>query len=216
MRHLALALALLLLPSPPALAQEAAPLVPPAEEWHTVLEAVTATNTQAGAAALDPLAAPLIACSGTACRHQWLVVLDADDRADIRAEFAATDTPEQERRAVARAIARIETSVGHQNGTWADAAGNHPTDTDDPDQLDCVSETINTRSYLQRLAQAGLLAHHHLGRVAIRFTLILQHVAGTIVDDSDDAEYVIDSWVGANGEEPSVENYSDWRSHWAV
>lgn len=210
-----LSLALLPWLASAAFAQEVEPLGDPAEDWSASMEQVLATNSLSGTAALDPLSAPFIACSGTACRHQWLVALDQDDREDIRKLFDHVDTPEQERRAIAQAIARMESSIGQQNGTWADQAGNHISETDDPDQLDCVSETANTRSYLQRLGQAGLITRHHVGRVVMRFTLILQHVASTIVDD-DDNEYVVDSWVGANGEEPSVETYEIWRGHWQV
>jgi len=213
MRRLLLPLVLLSALGVSAWAQEIEPV---AQGWADTLEQVLTTNTLSGRAALDPLAAPLIACSGTACRHAWLVVLDQDDREDIRQIFAHVADATQERQAIAQAIARIETSVGSQNGTWADEAGNHISETDDPDQLDCVSETANTRSYLQRLMQAGLVTHHHMGHVVMRFTLILQHVASTIIEDEDGSAYVIDSWVGANGEQPSVESYDDWRGHWQV
>lgn len=216
MRRLALTLSLLPWFGLAAAAQEADPQVDPGQDWAATVKQVVDTNDKSGAAALDPLAAPLVACSGTACRHLWLVVLEQDVREDIRRMFAHVADSSQERRAMAQAVARVESSVGRQNGTWADLAGNHPTDTDDADQLDCVSETANTRSYLQRLVQAGLVTRHHMGRMAIRFTLILQHVAQSVVEDATLDEYVIDSWGGANGEEPSVENYSDWRSHWAV
>ncbi|MBI2241251.1 MAG: hypothetical protein HYU59_10675 [Magnetospirillum gryphiswaldense] len=200
----------------PARSEEVSPANDSTADWRMVLDSVVGANAQSGLAALDPLAAPFIACSGTACHHTWLVALDADAREDIRQLFAAVADADQERLALAQAVARIETSVGTQNGTWADEAGNRLSDTDDPDQLDCVSETINTRSYLERLIQAGLVGHHRLGQVVMRFTLILQHVASTIVDTDADVEYVIDSWVGANGEEPSVETYPQWRGHWQV
>lgn len=216
MRCLALSLSLLPWFSLAAAAQQAEPLVDPGQDWAVTVQQVVEANDRSGTAALDPLAAPLVACSGTACRHLWLVVLEQDVREDIRRLFAQVTDSSQERQAMAQAVARVESSVGRQNGTWADLGGNYPTDTDDADQLDCVSETANTRSYLQRLVQAGLVTRHHLGRVAIRFTLILQHVAQSVVEDATMDEYVIDSWGGANGEEPSVETYSDWRSHWAV
>lgn len=216
MRRLVLTLSLLSSFAPLAFAQETPDIADTTQDWATLVDRVIADNGLSAAAALDPLAAPLTACSGTACRHLWLVILTPDDREDIRQIFEQVADASQERHAIAQAIARIETSVGRQNGTWADAAGNRPSETDDPDQLDCVSETANTRSYLDRLIQAGLVTHHHAGRIAMRFTLILQHVAPTIVADDDGTEYVIDSWVGANGEEPSVEAYSQWRGHWQV
>ncbi|MGE4278009.1 MAG: hypothetical protein AB7G62_00385 [Magnetospirillum sp.] len=216
MRNRLLSLALLPWFAVAAHAQEVEPLGDPGQDWSSSMEQVLTTNSLSATAALDPLAAPLLACSGTACRHLWLVALAPDDREDIRHLFEDVADSAQERRAIAQAIARIETSVGRQNGTWADDAGNRVSETDDPSQLDCVSETANTRSYLQRLVQAGLISRHHVGRMVMRFTLILQHVASTIVDDDDGNEYVVDSWVGANGEEPSVETLSQWRSHWRV
>lgn len=217
---LAALLVLILSMSAPAVrAQESAALAEPADDWPARVAAIVAANAET---AQSPLTAPIRVCAGTACQHQSDVVLSEDEAVHLRQLFAAVDDAASERRAIARAIARIEDFVGTRNGTWADAPGNRHADVDEPDQLDCVSETANTQSYLDRLRREGLVTRHHLGRMVIRYTLILQHVASTIVvDDGADgdgrgAEFVIDSWPGANGEEPSILPLDDWRSDWEV
>ena len=211
MKRLAVAALSLLLPAAAALAEESAALLDTPDDWHQRVAAVLAANAEPAG---PPLTAPLVACSGTACAHQSLIALNEAEAEQVRGLFDLAATADAERRAIGRAIARFETFVGERNGTWADAPGNRHVDYDEPDQLDCVSETANTHTYLERLARAGLLVHHRLGRMVTRYTLFLQHVAQTMLDD--DEEYVVDSWVGASGEEPEILPYADWRSEWAV
>ena len=71
---------------------------------------------------------------------------------DISAEMRKVkrgDTPFQERRAIAYAIAMIEKKVGARLGI-KDRAGMEFGGTGDASQQDCVDEATNTISYLQR------------------------------------------------------------------
>lgn len=211
MKRLIVLITMLLLQTP-ALAQESAALADTPDDWnHRVAAIIAANDDTAG----DPLTAPLIACAGTACSHHGVIALFADEADQVRRLFGDTGEAATERQYLGRAIALIEDFVGTRNGTWADAAGNTHMDWDDPKQLDCISEAANTRSYLGRLHRAGLLPHHRLGELVTRYTILLQHVAVTITDDSDN-DFVVDSWVGANGEEPEILPYGDWRLEWGV
>jgi len=196
----------------PALAQESAALANAPNDWHLQVAAIIAAND---APVGDPLTAPLIACAGTACSHHSVIALFSDEADEIRRLFNADGDAATERQELGRAIALMESFVGARNGTWADSPGNQHLDWDDPVQLDCVSEAVNTRSYLGRMALAGLLAHHRLGQLVTRYTVFLQHVAVTVIDDAD-TEFAVDSWVGANGEEPEIQPYGDWRLEWGV
>lgn len=203
----------------PACAQH--PLIlPDPDSWRIQAEAVMADNDARGAAAqvppLGPLRAPLTACSGTACARLDPVALTADEAAAIAATFPADGERDDQRAAAARAIALWEGFTGQRNGTWADHPGNQHDD-DEPGQLDCVSEAVNSHSYLERLAQAGLLTHYRVGGLILRYTLLLQHVATHIVHvEDEDEDFAVDSWVGANGEPPVIEPYVDWRLQWQV
>lgn len=204
---------LLLISAHTALAQESAALADDPDDWHLRLDAIQTANAESAGPALT---APLRVCAGTACSHQSDVALNTSEAGQITDLFTpAADDAQAERDRIARAVALFETFVGARNGTWADAPGNRHAEHDEPDQLDCVSETANTRTYLDRLARAGLLAHHVPGRVVVRYTLFLPHMAYSVFDDLD-REFVVDSWVGAGGEEPEIQPYADWRSEWAV
>lgn len=213
MPHLLRLLVVLLILAPLAApAQESAALADDPDDWQHRATAIIAAN---GDITGDPLTAPMIVCAGTACSHRSPVTLSDDEAGRLRTLFMpATDAP-VERQSIGQAIAHMETFVGGRNGTWADAPGNRHVDWDEPDQLDCVSEAVNTRNTLDRLIRAGLLVHHRLGGLVTRYTVLLQHVAVTILDDQD-LEFVVDSWVGANGEPPDILPYGEWRLQWGV
>lgn len=207
-----LLIALLILAPKVAGAQESAALAEDPNDWQHRAAAIIAANTDIPG---DPLTAAMIVCAGTACSHQDPITLSDDEAGLLRALFAGIDDAAAERQRIGQAIARMENFTGGRNGTWADAPGNRHVDWDEPGQLDCVSEAVNTRNTLDRLIRAGLVIHHRLGGLVIRYTLLLQHVAVTIIDD-EDIEFVVDSWVDANGEPPDILPYADWRLQWAV
>ncbi|KAF0222135.1 MAG: hypothetical protein FD176_2897 [Rhodospirillaceae bacterium] len=207
-----LLLALLILAPAVARAQESAALADDFDDWqHRAMTIITANADISG----DPLTATMIVCAGTACSHQDPIILSDGEAGLLRALFAGTDDAAAERQRIGQAIAQMENFTGGRNGTWADAPGNRHVDWDEPDQLDCVSEAVNTHNTLDRLIGAGLVVHHRLGGLVTRYTLLLQHVAVTIIDDQG-LEFVVDSWVGANGEPPDILPYDEWRLQWAV
>jgi len=207
-----LLVALLILTPKVATAQESAALAEDPNDWqHRAVAIITTNNGISG----DPLTTAMIVCAGTACSHRDPITLSDAEAALLRALFADVDDAAMERLRIGQAIAQMENFTGSRNGTWADAPGNRHVDWDEPDQLDCVSEAVNTRSTLDRLIRSGLVVHHRLGDLVTRYTVLLQHVAVTITDVQG-TEFVVDSWVGANGEPPDILPYGDWRLQWAV
>lgn len=217
MKHLPAALLLALFAAgPTARAGDLAHLLPPPqEEWLEVAELVLQVNREAAAQG-DPLRAPMILCEERGCSATGTQSLGEEEAARLRALFAEDDGPDGERRRLGRAIALLETITGARNGTWRDHAANEHESEDEPGQLDCIAESINTRSYLDRLNAAGLIRHHQLGGFIQRYTLVLQHVALDIIENGSDERFAVDSWVGANGEEPEITPYGDWRWEWGV
>lgn len=190
-----------------ASAQEA-----PAEEWRQRGERLVAVNRGRADGAADPLTAPMMVCRDTACAQSSEVQLDDDEARMIRAVFGhGADSPATERAMIARAIAQVETFVGAQNGTWRDHARNTRETEDEDGQMDCVSESINTLTYLGRLSQSGLLPQHEIGSFVMRYVVVLQHVAVEMIERQSGDSFVIDSWDGDNGEEPLIEPYVSWR-----
>lgn len=207
-----LLVALLMLTPAVAGAQESAALAEDPDDWQHRAATIIAANADISG---DPLTAAMIVCAGTACSHQDTITLSDGEAALLRALFADVDGAAMERLRIGQAIALMENFTGSRNGTWVDAPGNRHVDWDEPDQLDCVSEAVNTRNTLDRLIRAGLVGHHRQGDMVTRYTLLLQHVAVTMIDDQN-IEFVVDSWVGANGEPPDILPYGEWRLQWAV
>ena len=87
---------------------------------------------------------------------------DIKEIAAVMRKTKKGDTPFQERRAIAYAIALIEKKVGARLGI-KDRAGMEFGGTGDPTQQDCVDEATNTTSYLLVLQSNGLLKYHTVG-----------------------------------------------------
>lgn len=186
------------------------------EHWLEQADTVQDDN-EAAAAGLDPLLAPMNLCEERGCTATGWQALDEDAADRLRTLFADdTAAPADERHRVGQAIALLEAYMGARNGTWRDHAANQREYETEPGQMDCIAESLNTRTYLERLHRAGLLRHHHLGGFIHRYTVVLQHVAVDIIEDGTEERYAVDSWVGANGEEPEIIPYGDWRWEWGV
>ncbi|MBC7908520.1 MAG: hypothetical protein H7Y60_17465 [Rhodospirillaceae bacterium] len=183
-----------------------------AEDWPSRAERLVAHNKAQALDAADPLTTPMIVCQDTACAQTSDVRLSEEEAAMIRTGFGDGGADaETERAMIAHAIGQFETFVGAQNGTWRDHARNSHLSEDGDGQMDCVSESINTRTYLDRLAQAKLLNRHELGGFVMRYLVVLQHVAVEMIELDSGDSYVIDSWDGENGDEPVIQPYMSWR-----
>ena len=76
----------------------------------------------------------------------------------------------EERNRIARAIGLFETLIGPKNGTLGDLAMNPPDAPQSPrgGQLDCISESTNSTTYLKQLEASGLLRWHSVDERAVR------------------------------------------------
>ena len=101
-------------------------------------------------------------CHAYTCKQQTPYTFRPADIAEISAimtKVKRNDSPFEERRAVAYAIAKMETDVGKKLGI-KDIAGMQFTASGDPSQMDCVDEATNTTSYLLVLKSNGLIKQH--------------------------------------------------------
>jgi len=162
-------------------------------------------------------------CHGYSCKLQTPYNFSQDDIAEIAAimkKVKRSDTQYEERRAVAYAIAAMETKVGDKLGIkdrpgmqWA-AAGR-------PSQQDCVDEATNTTSYLLVLQANGLIKHHTVERTMSKDKLVKgiltlrpvkywPHFAAILQEKETGQKWAVDSWIGPNGENPAVVKVEDW------
>lgn len=113
----------------------------------------------------EPSGATVHVCHAYGCQKRTKFTfkpadIDALQQVMAKTRGKAADTAEEERRAIAYAIGWMETRVGDVIGTKDDRAGMEFGGPGDPTQQDCVDEATNTTSYLNVLANAGLIKHH--------------------------------------------------------
>ncbi len=159
-----------------------------------------------------------IVCHAYTCKEQTRVNFPPSALAEVRKLMEKTkkeDTPYEERRAVAYAIAWFETYVGRKIGTSADREGMEYNGPGDPTQQDCVDEATNTTSYLMILERNGLMKYHRVGAPFSKENL-LRGVAGwphwtAVLNEAGTGQrWAVDSWIYVNGENPAVVEAEKW------
>ena len=127
---------------------------------------------------------------------------------EIVALFHHFQSPEQERSAIALAIARLEQIAGEQTPIASDQRKNRGAG---PGKTDCLDESTNTTTFLRLLQEQGLLRHHRVMRKALRSPLQLDiHWTAVIEELATREKWAVDSWYNANGISPIVQPLDDW------
>jgi len=162
-------------------------------------------------------------CHAYTCKEQTPYTFNKAQIAEIKAlmkKIKRSDTPFEERRAVAYAISYMEVKVGKKLGI-KDVAGMQFTASGDPSQQDCVDEATNTTSYLLVLQSNGLLKHHTVsgtmskenlakGFATLNPVKYWPHWTAVLTEKETGQKYAIDSWLFPNGENPAVVKVEDW------
>ena len=162
-------------------------------------------------------------CHAYTCKLQTPYTFKPQDIAEIAAimkKVKRGDTPFEERRAVAYAIAHIDVKVGAKLGI-KDRAGMQFSASGDPEQLDCVDVATNTTSYLLVLQANGLIKHHTVegtmskenlakGLVKLNPVAYWPHWSAILKDKESGQKYAVDRWPFDQGENPAVQKVEDW------
>jgi hypothetical protein len=162
-------------------------------------------------------------CHAYTCKTQTPYTFRPEEIAEIRAimtKVKRADTPFEERRAVAYAIADMEAKVGRKLGI-KDAPGMQFRAAGNPSQQDCVDEATNTTSYLLVLQSNGLLKHHTVagtmskedlarGVASLNLVKYWPHYTAVLNETATGQKYAVDSWLFPNGENPAVVKVEDW------
>lgn len=155
---------------------------------------------------------PFFVCTDYHCDTGQLVVLAPDDWQAVRALFAPNASASDERQSIGRAIALLESRVGDITGTWRDLAGN-VAGAGKPGQLDCISESKNTTTYLTLMARDGLLKNHNVEARRVRRPWIFDvHWTAVIREAGTGQRFAVDSWFLDNGQPPHVQPLEEWLS----
>lgn len=163
-------------------------------------------------------------CSAYGCQKRTRFTFSHADIRTIDALMQKTkrsDTPHEERRAIAYAIGWMETRVGDAIGTSANRPGMDYSGSGDPTQQDCVDEAVTTTGYLLLLQSKGFFKHHtvvnamskgNLLRGAMEGSLVRYwpHWTAVIEEKETGQRYAVDSWIHENGENPAVVKVEEW------
>jgi hypothetical protein len=165
-----------------------------------------------------PVGNTVFVCHAYGCSKQTRFRFADQDLAtlkDVMTKSAKDGSAAEERRAVAYAIAWMETRVGEVIGTKADRPGMDFAASGDPTQQDCVDEATNTTSYLLVLARNGLLKHHTVGTPFSKENLLRgiggwPHWTAVLQETASGQRWAVDSWIYANGENPAIVEVEKW------
>jgi len=167
-----------------------------------------------------PSVQKLRVCHGYGCRWMTNVRIEPSAQAEIAGIFKPSPKNAVEERArLGRAVALFEIKVGAAIGTSNDRYA-ATTFNNDPGQLDCIDETVNTTTYLRLLESLGLMRFHGIGVAAQRGSIsgfaFNDFVTNTavIVEKATGAQYAIDSYFYGNGREPKIMPLAAWSENW--
>jgi hypothetical protein len=162
-------------------------------------------------------------CHAYTCKVQTPYTFSRKDIAEIAAimkKVKRGDTPHEERRAIAYAVAHMEVEVGNKLGI-KDKAGMQFSASGNPSQQDCVDEATNTTSYLLVLQANGLIKQHTVemtmskenlarGLATLNPVKYWPHFTAVLQEKATGQKYAVDSWLFDNGENPAVVKVEDW------
>ena len=167
-----------------------------------------------------PSVAEFTICHGYGCRLREVIRIEPFAWEAIANLFKPVPTnAEEERQRLGRAVALLEVKIGSVIGTNSDEAAADLLG-GDPDQLDCIDETVNTTTYLRLLEKQGLMQRHHVGRAAqrgsvsgFRYNDFITNSA-VIIEKDTGVAFAVDSYFYANGRDPQIMPLSEWKKNW--
>ncbi|MGL6070944.1 hypothetical protein [Craterilacuibacter sp.] len=125
--------------------------------------------------------------------------------------FKPARQPAEERAAIAQAVQRLYLAAAEHAPIAADRGGNFADGSADG-RMDCVDHSQNDTTFLQYLAQQGLLQHHRVAAPVWRAPWIIDlHYASQIIEIASETPWVVDSWFFDFGHEPVVVPYQQWK-----
>ncbi|WP_260293836.1 hypothetical protein [Sedimenticola hydrogenitrophicus] len=156
-------------------------------------------------------------CFDNSCQSIRQLALPDHRWHEIRDIFrAGAHSPEEERRLIGQAVARLERIIGGMTGTANDKGANETSDNPLDHRMDCIDESTNTTSYLYLLQQDGLLRWHRLRDPVTRgfFFFGWPHTTAVIEAREERRLWAVDSWFHDNGIAPEILPLEQWKQGW--
>jgi hypothetical protein len=128
----------------------------------------------------------------------------------------AKDAP-TERRQIAHGVALIQLLVGQQTGTashqWTHRDKYILSNLNDPTQLDCIDEAVNTWTYLTLMERGGLLHFHRVAKLSHAGTPLDPHNTA-VMQEIGGQYFAIDPALVDVGVPPPIIPLESWLAHW--
>lgn len=156
-------------------------------------------------------------CHNYGCSQRTDVAFSKVQWKKIVREFRRTSkTPAQERKKIAKAIARMEQYVGKASGTYRDV-GEATSSKKDRWQMDCIDETVNTTLYLRFLEAEGVFKFYEATLPLHRGYFVdgaWPHNTAAIREKETGAIFTVDAYYGDNGKPPALISKKEWVAGW--
>ena len=156
--------------------------------------------------------APITICTDYHCDETQSVSLTPQQIQTLKSLFTDVLDATTEREQIRHAIAFMEVQVGKVTDTWRDLGMNPYQVSNEPGQLDCIAESINTTTYLNLLASNHLLQWHQVLKRQKRVAWVVNiHWTAVIQDSRSNIRYAVDSWFLDNGQLPYIQELKAWK-----
>lgn len=156
-------------------------------------------------------------CHDYGCASRTVVRLEPEEWREVRAVFEPpTEDAAEERKRIARAVAKLEVMAGKRAGTLNEKGGTLNS-ISLPGQQDCVDEAVNATTYMVLMEQDGLIKLHKAQSVAWRGALFgktLPHVTPVTVEIASGDLWAVDSSFFDNGVEAVTMPLKEWLDGW--
>lgn len=159
-------------------------------------------------------------CYNYGCAVEEIVLFSDSALAMVREMLAPAATPEDERAALALAVARLYRWAGEQTPIWRDRGGNYDDDQEQDGRMDCIDHSTTTTRFLRMLGERGWLHFHRVLEPARRTRLLGlgQHFSAVIEElgpvrdpaHPDPERYVMDTWFRDHGLPAVVMPLENW------
>lgn len=156
-------------------------------------------------------------CFNHSCKDTAILGLSQQQWAEIRKIFTPKPvSAEAERKAIAKAIGRLEVLVAPKINSHNDKGRNFQGSFAQGNQLDCIDESTNSTTYLTLMNQDGLLRFHEIRPTSTRGWLIMgmPHTTAVIRELDSGADFAVDSWFHDNGVAPEILPIQQWSDGW--
>ena len=156
-------------------------------------------------------AAPdFVHCYDFGCKSRQSISFTSQNWRQIQNIFTdSTFSKFEEKQAIRRAIALMESLSGDIVGTSLDKAGNYP-GYDIEKQQDCIDESTNTYQYLNALEQRNLFRWHLVAPKKRRIVWLVSHWTAVIAEKDTGQQFAVDSWYRDNGQLPYLQKLENW------